>query len=86
MFVLQGGHGSVTYQGVGLVCCHLWRVIRLDISQRAYPKSTLEIHAEKSTTSKQIDLGLDTRAMKWEFRNLALVQTGVEKCEVSLFY
>lgn len=71
MFILQGDHGSVTNQGVGLECQRLWGVIRLDISQGAYPESKPEIPVENPFTSKKIILGLDPRTMEWEIHKLA---------------
>lgn len=78
MIILQGSHGSVTYQGAVLVCHRLWRVNKGRYLPIRYLKPTLRNHAQKSMTPKQVSLGLDPRSTKSEFSNLALIQTGVE--------
>lgn len=49
-----------------------------------YLNPTPRIYAQKSITPKQVNPSLDPQTIKSEFSNLALIQTGAEKFEVSL--
>lgn len=73
MFVLQGGHGSVTYQGARLVCCYLWRKRRLDISQRAISK----IHA-RDPCSEAYNFKADRPRVRSSNHEMEISQAGID--------